>query len=442
MFARRKAAPAAILFTALTLLAVNIGWWWYYRSITTYLEEQLSQRLAGVVAAAGLHITADQVENLLIDDLNVYANLLLYLDSLAVIDSLSEAAVIDLDFNYMISTRSDLVEGGYLLARPNFDSLHQTALGRPTASALYNIDGTYLKSAYAPLYNSDGDVAAVLVAEAGAGYFDLLNTLRRNLFFLAGGSAGAVVILLIFYIIYSRRMAAAEEKIYQAGSQAALGRMVAVVSHEIKNPLMIIAAAGERLEKKHANPEASFITEEVARLDSIVSGYLSFARGDKTVNLEPVNLATLCGKIIAEFRPQFDQENVELQTRIDDSLPPLKADRIGLRQVLINLLLNALHAVTGEHNKRPEKLVLLEVLTSDRLPDEVIIRVCDSGPGIKPAHRERLFEPFFTTRIKGSGLGLYLSRRIIESHNGTIRITDDKEGMTTFEVILPAGELK
>ena len=105
MLIRRQAAIAAIIFTVLVLASFNFGWWWYYHTITSYLEEQLSGRLTDIAAGAALHIEPQQLENLLIDDLDAYISLSLYLDSLSVINSLSEAAVIDLDFNYLVSSR-------------------------------------------------------------------------------------------------------------------------------------------------------------------------------------------------------------------------------------------------------------------------------------------------------------------------------------------------
>jgi len=437
MRARKKAAIAAIVFTALALAAFNAGWWWYYLSIKSYLEHQLSQRLTSVAATAALHIDPDDVEALLIENLDVYATQLLYLDSLARIDSLSEASIIDLDFHYLVSTREDIPDEGYLLAQLNFDSLSRAMAGRPAPSRLYDIDGTYLKSAYAPLLDSDNEVAAIFVAEAGAGYFELLGSLRNNLFALAGGSAAVVLIFLFFYIVYNRRMAAAEEKLFQAGSQAALGRTVAVVSHEIKNPMMIIRAAGERIEKKHDDPEASFIVEEISRLDAILTGYLSFARGDLSIHPEPVDPAAMCIRIVEEFRSQFEERKVRLDVAVDDDLPKISADPIGIRQVMINLLLNALQAVADDEREGAKKLVTV-AMSRDR--NDLVFRVSDSGPGIKPSQRENLFEPFFTTKTKGSGLGLYLSRRIVEQHNGQIEVTEDARNMTTFSVSLPIGE--
>lgn len=437
MRARQKAAVAAIVFTALVLAAFNAGWWWYYKSITTYLEKQLSHRLISVAAMAALNVSAEDVDDLLIDNLDVYAEKLIYLDSIAHIDSLSEASIIDLDFNYLVSNRRDISQGGYLLTQLNFDSLSRAVEGQPVASDLYDVDGTYLKSAYAPLLDTDGNNSAILVVEAGAEYFDLLGSLRNNLLILAGGSAAAVLVLLIVFIIYNRRMATAEEKLFQAGSQAALGRMVAVVSHEVKNPMMIIRAAGERLQKKYDDPEAAFVVEEVERLDTIVSGYLSFAKGDASLNRDRVDLRKLTGKILDQFSAQFKKDNVQLTSHIADDAIFLMADPVGLRQVLINLLLNALQAATEAKAANQVKAVHLDLRKS---AGRIILRVSDTGSGIKPSQRDKLFEPFFTTKTQGSGLGLFLCRRIVEQHRGSIRVADVEKGKTTFEVVLPEGE--
>ncbi|MEE9442611.1 MAG: HAMP domain-containing sensor histidine kinase [candidate division Zixibacteria bacterium] len=418
----------------LILIAGNLGWWWYYQSMSSYFEEQLSRRLSGNASTASLYFSGTDIDRLLIEDFEIYARILTYLDSLAQIDSLLEVSIIDRDFNYLISTRDDiLADESYLLSQLNFAFLQTALTGKTTASELYNVDGTYLKSAYAPLYDSANNISAILVVEAGATYFDLLSELRYNLFLLAGGSGGVVIILLAFFIFYHRRLAIAEEKVFMAGSQAALGRMVSVVSHEIKNPLMILGAAGERLEKKYSDEEASFITEEVSRLDEIVTGYLSFARGQRKTLTEKINIVELTRKITADLRGQFDEKNIELVCSSEEGLPDIEADKIGIRQVILNLLLNALQA--AEHTREGyKKTVSIKIYRSDA---SLVIRVRDSGPGIKKKHREKLFEPFYTTKTKGSGLGLYLCRRIIHDHQGTINIVDDPEFPMNFEVKLP-----
>ncbi len=433
---RRKTALAAIVFTIAVLIAVNIGWWWYYQSISSYLETQLSRRLTGVAAGVALHIEPLQVEDLLLDNLDTYAEVLMYLDSLATIDSLSEASIIDIDFNYLVSSRLDRPSQGYLLARTNFTQLQEAIGGRPTASPLYNVDGTYLKSAYAPLYGIDSTVAALVVTEAGAGYFTLLEALRGNLFLLAGGSAAAVAVLLVIFILFNRRLAMAEERIIQAGTQAALGRMVAVVSHEVKNPLMILRAAGERLGKKYDDPEASFIVEEVARLDSIVTGYLKFARGDLSLNIEMVSLTEIIDQIVRQFGRQFAEKSVELGVTLEETEILLPADNVALRQVLINLLLNALQAA-ADNDTAEQKMVALSAKSDGRF---VRIAVSDTGAGIPSAQRSKLFEPFYTTKASGTGLGLYLTRRLVEAMGGKIALSDDIPNRTTFEIRLPRGE--
>jgi signal transduction histidine kinase len=240
------------------------------------------------------------------------------------------------------------------------------------------------------------------------------------------------------FTLYNRRLARAEEKLFRAGSQAALGRMVAVVSHEIKNPLMILRAAGERLMKKYGDPEASIVVEEVTRLDRIVCGYLAFARGDSTLPTEPVDLRQVAGQVQVAYQKYWHDQNVEVAWTIADDLPIIIGDPIGLRQVLVNLLLNAVEAVAAHPGSY--KRVAISVTGANKSALQIL--VSDNGPGLPRDLHDRLFEPFQTTKTAGSGLGLYLCRRIVESHMGTISLTDMRPGWTTFEVRLPAGGLR
>jgi signal transduction histidine kinase len=436
MSGNRRTAAAAVFFTALILVAVNIGWWWYYRSIAGYFEAQLSFRLKATAASAALAIGADEVDALLLDNLDTWAKAYEYLDSLARIESLSEASIIDIDFRYLVTMREDYSPDRYLLAVANLKELQQALAGETASTELYDIDGTYLKSAYAPLYGSDGNIDALLVIEAGVDYFDELKVLRTNLYALAGGSAAMILVLLVIYIVYSRRLAAAEEALFQAGAQAALGRMVAVVSHEIKNPLMILRAAGERLVKKHDDREAAFVVEEVNRLNDIVSGYLSFARGDLTLHYETVDLQALLDNISAEIGGQAKKHAVKINVNTADELPSLVADYRALRQVLLNVLFNAIDAAANA--REDQRQVDIQAETREK---QIRITIANTGEKVSRSEREKLFEPFYTTKTKGSGLGLYISRRIVEAHGGRIDFASEESELTMIEITLPiAGE--
>jgi signal transduction histidine kinase len=143
--------------------------------------------------------------------------------------------------------------------------------------------------------------------------------------------------------------------------------------------------------------------------------------------------------VVAEFSPQFAERRVELESVIADHLPMVAADRIGLRQTVVNLLLNALQAASDDSGKG-DRRVRLELRKGADASGRIILRVSDSGPGIKPSQRDRIFEPFYTTKTKGSGLGLYLCRRIVEAHGGDIRVVDTGDCLTAFEINLPTGE--
>jgi signal transduction histidine kinase len=433
---KRRTAAAAVFFTALILIAVNLGWWWYYRSITGYFEEQLSFRLKTSAATAALAFEPHDVDSLLLDNLDTWARVYEYLDSLASIESLSEASIIDIDFRYLVTMREDFNVDRYLLAVTYLEKLQLALAGDVAATDLYDIDGTYLKSAYAPLRGSDGLVDALLVVEAGAEYFEQLTGLRRNLYLLAGGSAAVIIILLVVYVVYSRRLADAEEALFRAGAQATLGRMVAVVSHEIKNPLMILRAAGERLAKKHDDQEAAFVVDEVNRLNEIVTGYLSFARGDLTLHKEKIDLRALIDSLVTEVKPQCRKHGISLELHLPEHLPPLFADYRALRQVLLNLLFNALDAAQEAQVDMTKRLDI----RADTGDEKVDIVIGNTGEKIPRAEREKLFEPFYTTKTKGSGLGLYISRLITEKHGGKLEFVDNAASSTAIRLTLPVAE--
>lgn len=230
----------------------------------------------------------------------------------------------------------------------------------------------------------------------------------------------------------AERRAALETTVRQQDRLAALGKVVAGVAHEIRNPLNSIRLGLEllqrRLEKGTARVgEVRGAMEEVDRLDRILSRLLAFGRPaleDRA--LQPI--APLIDRAVAMVHKQSEQKGVSIQVAGAEGPPP-EADVDGLQveQVLINLLLNAIEASpTGG-------FVRMDLFAD---AESVRVTVGDHGPGIPGPAREHVFDPYFTTRDSGTGLGLAVSREVVAHHGGSLRFETDTRG-TTFTMSLP-----
>ena len=215
---------------------------------------------------------------------------------------------------------------------------------------------------------------------------------------------------------------------------SSLGRLSTVIAHEIRNPLMIIKAALHRLRRGDVAAEevravAADIEEEVARLNRIVSEVLDFARPIR-FELAPVDVNALCADAARASAPE---EAPGIALTLAPGLPPIVTDGERLRLALVNLLTNARNAVTASGGGREE----IRLSTSQAADGRVIIEVCDRGVGIGADDLPRVFDPFFTTRGTGTGVGLAITRNIIEGLGGTIAIASAPGRGTDVRVELP-----
>jgi two-component system sensor histidine kinase HydH len=232
------------------------------------------------------------------------------------------------------------------------------------------------------------------------------------------------------------------ERMKERDRLAALGQMAAGLAHEIRNPLGSIKGAAQYLQPVEGQkPDAStrefldIIVEEVDRLNKIVSQFLDYARpyrGDQS----PLDVNDVVKKTLNLIEKERGGSRVEIVTNLQDSLPPVRADAQQLRQVFLNLTINAFDAMAQGGR--------LQVSTSLRRSTRrgvaaafLEVRFRDSGVGIPPADLGNLFIPFFTTKEKGTGLGLPISQRIIENHGGTIEVRSQPGSGATFTVLLP-----
>jgi signal transduction histidine kinase len=238
---------------------------------------------------------------------------------------------------------------------------------------------------------------------------------------------------------------------------AALGRLSAGVAHEVKNPLnaMMIhlellrqqfmaqpavrssgrTAMGVALaapeppsnDSREALEHVDVIANEIHRLDEVVQGFLKFSRPED-LKLQPVSLAALLNEVIPIVRPEADRVGVSLVVE-PGNVPDVNADPAMLRQAFLNLALNACQAMPDGGT--------LRIRCESARGRQVKISFTDTGVGIKPEHLQRIFDLYFTTKAKGSGIGLSMVYRTVQMHDGEIEVQSTPGAGTTFRVLLP-----
>jgi len=224
----------------------------------------------------------------------------------------------------------------------------------------------------------------------------------------------------------------AQARLLQADRLATMGRMAAMLAHEIRTPLTSIGGFARRLVRNTPpddprREELEIIVAEVARLERLIDEVLGFARISRTC-LEPLDLNAEISALLQTLEEEIRQRGVTLGLALGTGLSPLRADASQLRQALTNLIVNALEAMPGGGR--------LSVSTKQD-GDFVEIAVSDTGIGIPPGNHERLFAPFFTTKISGTGLGLAVVSEVVENHRGSIGLESGVGSGATFRVRLP-----
>jgi signal transduction histidine kinase len=150
-------------------------------------------------------------------------------------------------------------------------------------------------------------------------------------------------------------------------------------------------------------------------------------------NRARLDLNDLVREVLALLGRDLQRNRISVELELDEGVAPVKGDRIQLQQVLVNLITNAMEAMM--ENKRPR---ILRIKSATHDPNGVMVSVADTGPGIDPAVANRIFNPLFTTKSSGMGLGLAICRSIIEGHDGRLWVSSAAEGGSVFQFVLPA----
>jgi signal transduction histidine kinase len=241
------------------------------------------------------------------------------------------------------------------------------------------------------------------------------------------------------------------ERARSAERMSELAAMTGGLAHEIKNPLSTIGMNAQLLDEAIADlpiDEAEgarirrrlgTLTREVERLRGILSDFLEYA-GELRLAPERADLNEIVAELADFFLPQAEREGIRL--RVEPAPGRLEAgvDPPHLKQALLNLMLNATQAMSGGEDGRARELILRTGEQRQAGRRELAIHVIDTGPGISPEQRARIFEPYFTTKRGGSGLGLPTTRRIVEAHGGRLELVSEAGRGTDFAILLPGGD--
>lgn len=260
---------------------------------------------------------------------------------------------------------------------------------------------------------------------------------------LAAGAARWIIVR------HLRKVREAERRARAAERMAEIGSMTGGLAHEIKNPLSTIGLNAQLLaeaigelplpeeDKGRLTRRIASLRREVERLRGILTDFLRYA-GDLKLEPIPSDLNDVVRDLIDFFLPQAESQGVRLRESLHDGALMAEIDAAHLKQALLNLMLNGVQAMVGAAPGATRELILRteSALDAERRP-EVKLHVIDTGPGIAPDKLERIFQPYFTTRAGGSGLGLPTARRLVEAHGGRLEVHSEPGAGTDFTIVLP-----
>ncbi len=225
-------------------------------------------------------------------------------------------------------------------------------------------------------------------------------------------------------------------EMHEQEQSALVGTIASGLAHEIRNPLSTLRINLQLLREDWENPitereqmarrKIDVLLRETERLESVVSDFLRFAAGH-ALRLEPTDLNELAAELLDFLAPQAERGRIRLRTEFARDLPRVEADPNLIRQALINLLVNAQQAMPqgGE--------IAVRTVANGQF---VKVTVADTGPGIPPEHREKIFSLYFSTKPGGTGLGLPMVRKILEEHRGEVHVESEPGRGAAFTLCL------
>ncbi len=429
------------LWTALLVLVlvggVNFIGWIFYLQVTEIVDMEQGRNLQALASAASQLINPEEMALLSSNPSDTSARQSITEATRKLLPLLHVQDIYIIGKNQVLLAQTSEDTGAVVvdpLLLVDQVEIEGAFAGATTSGLIFPSDATYHKRGYAPLRNSAGKIIAVIGLEASAGYVRTIQRIREALVWVGMFSLGLIFLtILLIHRVYSVFLKM-EERLLVADKYQSLSQLSAGVAHEIKNPLGIISGNAELL-KEETSPDseayylAGSILEETDRMDGILKNFMDIARPSR-MEMEPKSLNSLVEKTLELTRYQYEKAGLEVVKDLGEDLPPVLVDAGKLRQVILNLLLNAKEAMAGGGR------LTVKTYLRDK---EVILEMKDTGPGMDKETLRKAFEPFFTTRKTGSGLGLAIAQRIMKDHKGKLELESRPGKGTLARVILPGS---
>ena len=236
---------------------------------------------------------------------------------------------------------------------------------------------------------------------------------------------------------YVKRVEESQQALLRVEKMAAAGRLTASIAHEVNNPLQSVQnclhlAGREDLPADKRKEYFELAKKELERLMKTMQRMLDFYRPGAS-RVEQVDLLDLLGHVLSLTSQQLGQRHITVRTELPDSLPPIYAVSSQIQQIFFNLILNSLDAMPGGGELS---------ISAKSVSNGVEMIFQDNGPGIPEDKRENIFEPFFSTKDGGTGLGLTVSYNIVTAHGGTLDLMDGPGSGACFRLFLPMGDTR
>lgn len=427
-----------VFLIILMILVFNLGSWLFLNRMGDDLDEELGKRLLSISMITARWIKFDygaspkdqfyiyhhEIERILyqVKQENHLQSIFLINEDFDVI------ADDDLELTFPPRKRTDVQQDSL--------SLVNAWSGVASASPLHILEGSRFKSAYAPVINDDFEILAIVVVEANADFFGMLQLFKRGL--IVSGLVSIVVAGLFAIFLYwaISLLLKSYERMRRSERLALMGQMAAGMAHEIRNPLGIMKGTAEVLQEVYDNPEKpnelfEFIPSEVDRLSRIVSDFLTFARGVQ-IEKRLANPGALLKKALFDLEREQYEKEIIIQQNIPAELIEIEFDPDAIQRVIYNLVRNGIQAMENGG------VLTVSLFKFQKLGKRAYaIQVKDTGCGID-GDVNKIFDPFFTTKTKGTGLGLAITRQIIEKHDGWLYVESEPGKGTQITFYLPA----